>query len=416
MENKEVMFSRAVRYANEIITEASGFMDFAIAMLDYIGVDICPYCRTIYPVIVAGLPENVSGKLKTDTLVCVEKCTDQMILYAFEKYREEQGKEERKREIKENIDELFALVKKYRNKEEFWKLLEFVGKSHYMAPYNAMLVRLQKPGCTFVFNVKGWRRYNRQPKPNAQNLITLVPFGPVQCMFDYSDTEHIKGSGPETTIEGLMKEWDNSLLKTRGKVSAKEFDNLTANLPEYGICIDDNFNAGNTYGGYIMNYDGGDLTINIDAKNYINFKSRFIISVNKNQTRECAFHTICHELGHLFCRHIFYDRSKKRHLSLKEREFEAETVAWLVCKRHGVDNPSEEYLVGYSQDGKIPMISLDFVMRAVAEIEKMLSAKMFVKKCMWYKEDKALKQMVDRIAKEIKNSSTTALLFEDTDW
>ena len=47
---------------------------------------------------------------------------------------------------------------------------------------------------------------------------------------------------------------------------------------------------------------------------------------------------------YLFCYHQFYAESKRRKLTIKEREFEAKTVAWLVCKRHGIYNPSEEYL------------------------------------------------------------------------
>ena len=55
--------------------------------------------------------------------------------------------------------------------------------------------------------------------------------------------------------------------------------------------------------------------------------SRFIISINKNLSRIVQFHTICHELGHLFCYHQFYTESKRRKLTIKEREFEAEIVA-----------------------------------------------------------------------------------------
>ena len=73
--------------------------------------------------------------------------------------------------------------------------------------------------------------------------------------------------------------------------------------------------------------------------------SRFIISINKNLSRIVQFHTICHELGHLFCYHQFYTESKRRKLTIKEREFEAETVAWLVCKRHGIYNPLKNTLL-----------------------------------------------------------------------
>lgn len=102
--------------------------------------------------------------------------------------------------------------------------------------------------------------------------------------------------------------------------------------------------------------------------------SRFIISVNKNQERIVQFHTICHELGHLFCYHQFYTESKRRKLTIKEREFEAETVAWLVCKRHGIYNPSEEYLASYAPLGEIPICSTDLIMKAVAEIERMMES------------------------------------------
>jgi len=59
-------------------------------------------------------------------------------------------------------------------------------------------------------------------------------------------------------------------------------------------------------------------------------------------------------------------------LSLKSREFEAESVAYLVCRRAGIEPPSDEYLSGYlEQDGEVPMISLDRVLTAAGLIEQM---------------------------------------------
>ena len=62
-----------------------------------------------------------------------------------------------------------------------------------------MLVQMQKPGATFVFNGKKWGYYGRQPKINGQKLIILKPFGPIQCVFDYSDTE--KNPDVETYVK-----------------------------------------------------------------------------------------------------------------------------------------------------------------------------------------------------------------------
>ena len=53
----------------------------------------------------------------------------------------------------------------------------------------------------------------------------------------------------------------------------------------------------------------------------------------------------------------------RRNLSKEVREFEAESVACLVCHRAGFDPRSDEYLSGYMQrDGQVPPISLERVM------------------------------------------------------
>ena len=55
-------------------------------------------------------------------------------------------------------------------------------------------------------------------------------------------------------------------------------------------------------------------------------------------------------------------------------EFEAESVCYLVCRRLGIDNPSEEYLAEYlekNKDKDVPQISLECVMAASGLIERM---------------------------------------------
>jgi hypothetical protein len=44
----------------------------------------------------------------------------------------------------------------------------------------------------------------------------------------------------------------------------------------------------------------------------------------------------------------------------------------LVCRRIGIDNPSDQYLAGYlSEKSEVPPISLECVMAASGLIEKM---------------------------------------------
>lgn len=401
-------FKRGIEYASSIIADVATFMDFSIAMLDYMGEDF-PYCKSLY----SALYNWPNLNIQFQNYEIWKNITDDCILREYHNFKYEQEKINREKEFKDNIDELQFLVKKYRTSEEFKKMLNFVGKFHYLAPYNAMLVEMQKPGSTFVFNGKRWKEYNRQPRLNAQQLITLIPFVPVQCMFNYSDTEQIPGTEEVSEID-LMKEWDKGLTKANGNLYHKTLSCLINNLTMYGIYLDDKFVAANTFGGYIMQDKGHVLSIPISKEISIGYNSAFSISINVNQPDVVKFHTLCHELGHLFCLHQFYNSSKRRRLSMKEREFEAETVAWLICKRHGIENPSEEYLASYAPQGVIPICSTEYIMKAVTEIEKMMTKPISINTSIWYKEDKQLKNFVSNYQQKEsvrKNQPIQKLLF-----
>lgn len=400
-------FPQAIEYSLHIIYQTNKFLDFAVALVDYMGEDFIPYCKSIYTML-KNLLHTTDIQFEDESILSL--ITTERIQWQYHLFKRNRDQKLREKEFKENIDELQFLVKSYRKKEEFKKLIDFVGRTNYLAPYNAMLVEMQKPGATFVFTGKQWKAYGRQPKVNAQKLIILRPFGPIQCVFDYEDTDEIPGAKNVMDDTKLMEEWNMILTKAEGHLPSKILDNLYYNLPLYGIYLDDCFRAANTFGGYIMPHTNAHLSLIIDKEHRIECDSEFVISVNRNLDDVSRFHTICHELGHLFCFHQYYDPKKKRtKLSSKEREFEAETVAWLVCKRHGIHNPSEEYLATYvSDDDEIPICSTDLIMKAVTEIEKMLENKLNIKKCLWYKEDRKLKEKVDNVL----NKRHTGLLWE----
>ena len=339
----------------------------------------------------------------------LEGITPDVIRGAYHNFLSKQGELVREKEFKENIDELQFLVKSYRDSNEFQKMLDFIGRFPYIAPYNAMLAQMQKPGATFVLTGKKWAEYGRQPKLNGQKLIVLKPFGPVQCVFDFEDTEPIPNATKVIEKADLIKKYTEGLQQAQGDLDNKTMNTLVSNLPVYGIYLDDNFMASNTYGGYIMPYHEHKLKVKIDKDYYMEVPSCFVISINKKQTNAVKFHTLCHELGHLFCNHQCYDKRKKRKLTLKEKEFEAETVAWLMCKRHGISNPSEEYLASYAPNGEIPICSTELIMRAVTEIEKMMEGFVSVNESIWYKEDAEFKASVNAHRQKLKRSRQTDL-------
>ena len=388
----EEQINEARRYAICILFDTQNFEEFAISMIGCMGEEICPLCKDLYKEL---YQVAFTRGFKMDGPEIVDSISEGYLLQTFRDFKEKEKQEELARavEFKENIDELQFLVRRQRDSKEFKKMLDFVGRSRHIAPYNAMLVEMQRPGATFVFSGKGWRDYGRRVKPKAQQLITLQNFGPVQCLFDFPDTEPIPGVKAKEEAE-LMEMWDNGLKSIQGEIDSSSINTLIMNLPAYGVYLDESFLAANTFGGYILPYQH-EISVPLNKKDSIKTYSRFLISVNRRQTRTEKFHTICHELGHLFCNHQSYNVKKKREPSLIEREFEAETVAWLVCKRCGVKNPSEGYLATYAPEGEIPICSTELIMKAVNEIEKMMKGVIFASKGMWYKEDNSFKRLVD---------------------
>ncbi len=56
---------------------------------------------------------------------------------------------------------------------------------------------------------------------------------------------------------------------------------------------------------------------------------------------------------------------------IEVRKFEAVSVCWLLCERMGIKNPSAKYLSNYlTNNNTIPDISIDAVLKATGEIEK----------------------------------------------
>ncbi len=88
------------------------------------------------------------------------------------------------------LDKLFCQVGTYRKSDQYKELLEFIKRFPNIAPYNAMLINIQKPGSKYVASASDWKkRFNRTIKIGARPLVILRPFGPVAFVFELSDTE-----------------------------------------------------------------------------------------------------------------------------------------------------------------------------------------------------------------------------------
>ena len=301
-----------------------------------------------------------------------------------------------RRKEKSTIDQLFEDVKRYRKGSEFRKKLEFYSKFPYLGVYNAELVSQQRPGARLVLTAEKWAKdFNRKIKTSARPLIILIPFYPVEFVFDITDTKPIdytKKVEENAVIERIIGRYIASCMHYPGYY----MDYLMYNLEKNGIYYNNRYVAGSEQQAEIREDTSELLYVQVYKDVELPHHNYFTIGVNSNANRAEELALIFHELAHLFCHHFTCAWWKGRECTEKEKEFEAETVSYLVCERLGIQSHSIEYLSDYlDENDLIPEISADLVFQAVDMIQNMASGYMSVVDCLLYKKDSEFKVKVD---------------------
>lgn len=280
-----------------------------------------------------------------------------------------------------SLDELFSLARQYKSSKEYHKLLQFVARFRFYAPYNAMLVYIQMTGARFVGPPHRWLRdYGRLIKPGARPLVILQPMGPVMFVFDVNDTE------PMENAPQLPHEVDRPFEVLGGSVRW-ELEMTIENAKRDGVKVVEH-KAGSQSAGVIqIARPGNHLQVQVKQRpvpEYAQVPLRYDLLLNSSHSPEAKYATLVHELAHLYCGHLSPDNRwwpDRRGLGYDVREFEAESVCYLVCSRLGIDNPSAEYLSNYIKANiDTPPISLDCVMKTAGLIERMGREKLPLRK------------------------------------
>ena len=190
------------------------------------------------------------------------------------------------------LDQLLTESSLYKSSKDYLELLDFVSKCPNFAPFNAILLHIQKPGLNYAASAYEWRtRFGRKLKYGARPLHILWLFGPVALVYDVQDTEGtpLPDSYMLFSASGLM---DQEMIKSFAVRLNKE--NIRCEW----------FDAGHNRAGSIM--AGESLTLsNGDSRNYI-------IHMNLNHTPAIQFCTLAHELRHLFLGHLGADQKLVR--------------------------------------------------------------------------------------------------------
>ena len=254
------------------------------------------------------------------------------------------------------LDQLLTDSRLYTQSRDYKALLDFVVRLRNFAPFNAMLLQVQKPGLSYAASARDWReRFGRTPKEGARPLLILWPFGPVALVYDVMDTE------------GKPLPKDVASFFAHGPIDEQKFGFFSKLIAKRNIelCLVD---AGDQNAGSIR-------VIKRATKD--KEATQYRMRLNGSHSVPVRFATRAHELGHLFLGHLGPDRAlnvpTRPAMSHAQREIEAESVAYLVCARNAVKSKSETYLTTYvGKKSTIEEIDLYQVMRVAGQVETLL--------------------------------------------
>ena len=214
--------------------------------------------------------------------------------------------------------------------------------------------------------------------------------GPVMFVFDVSETEAIPGA---KKVKPLPPEIDKPFEVLNGKLLNKELELVIENAKRDGIRITTT-NDGSQSAGRIRWANKNPTLVSQKVLSgyemripvYTSVTVKYELLVNSNgQSSEAQYATIAHELAHLYCGHLGGPDIKlwpnRQNLAHITKEFEAESVSFLVCQRFGIQTTSPEYLSNFVRNHtEIPQMSMESVMKAAGLIETMSRERMKLRK------------------------------------
>lgn len=218
---------------------------------------------------------------------------------------------------KQELYGLFHDVQHLRKSENYLKYLHFLCR---FKSYSAFNVFLQKPRTVYFATPSHWRRaFNREIKPEARPLVILRPMEPVMFVYDLEDTI----GDDEATLQKIRDTADG---KRRPHPHLIDSARLTENLEELRIHVQ------------WLNRDEPmyDPIIRLHKVAYKE-GPRFDITINRHENDTLNLVKLIQQLAHILCGHfgsLQDERWPGHHGHTNEAKlFEAESVAYLVCKR-----------------------------------------------------------------------------------
>jgi hypothetical protein len=256
------------------------------------------------------------------------------------------------------LQELFQRSHVHADGDEYVRVLEFVAGFPTASPYNAYLLSVQNPGVRYALSARQWGlRHGGRVRPDARPLVILMPFGPVEFVYDVADVDDARlppdahapfrttGRPPGRALEMLVENAKSELVQVRWTprptLAPSE---LRAVGPHVQL--------------------GEAAPVGLFADPLPTRRPRlaaYVISVHDglDAGRRCT--ALVHELAHLLLGHVERPAHHpvpgsrvraRRDVGRALAELEAESVTYLVAHRLGLRERPAPYLAGFLRDAR----------------------------------------------------------------
>ena len=280
-----------------------------------------------------------------------------------------QQKAEYKTEKREEMKELFKKiddgVKAVFESESYKNCLRYMSKFTNYSAGNCILIMLQKPDASLVAAFGKWKELGRTINKGEKGIAILAPMSfkskelkeqPVKDssgnqMYNDDGSEKKEKVEVEQTSIGFKKVYVFDVSQTSGDPIPEYVHELNEDIEDENV--EAVINAVQDITGIPVDFED----IKSGAKGYYSYAEQRIV-IQENLSGAQAVKTAIHECAHA----LLHDPDKKlptMNTSRSDKEVQAESVAYIVASRYGLDTSdySFPYLASWSQGKQLEQLN-----------------------------------------------------------
>jgi len=231
--------------------------------------------------------------------------------------------------IQEAYEKLKEAYAEFEGEEEWKKYLDFSARFKGYSMNNTVMIYKQNPEARYVKGYKAWQKLDRTVRKGETGIRIFAPL--IRKAKEPDTKDEIKGYRVATVFDLSQTEGDETQLPVllKGLEAKQDYTELLDQLlrkVDIPVVMEDLKYT--KHGSYLIN----------EKK----------IRLNSERSALQKVKTLFHELAH----HYHLNETQEKERTRKQKEFVAESTAYLLCAMHGIDTGeySIPYLRGWIDD------------------------------------------------------------------